>query len=302
MKLDKIIFEEEHNTYLKLHNFIWATHKISSSNLNNKMTKRFLNNYSFAKNDLIDWAYIVPISNIKINDIIQPKSVKSKLESIIEEYKNKELLESFGLKPNNKLIFNWPSWTWKTLYAMAIANHLKKKLYIINLSSIISNSLWKTSSNIFDIIEKCSFDNWIIFFDEFDALAKIRNDDNDHWELKRVASSLIQILDFINDELIFIAATNHIDLIDKAIIRRFSKRIDFELPTKIYIKKYILKLVKDLNMTIDNKVVLDLSARFIWKSYAEIKEELTYKIKKIIIEHSKNWIFNWNIDIKILKY
>jgi hypothetical protein len=73
------------------------------------MTKKFLNNYSFAKNDVIDGAYIVPNSKIKISDVIQPPKIKNTLNSIIDEYKNKELLESFGLLPNNKLIFNGPS-------------------------------------------------------------------------------------------------------------------------------------------------------------------------------------------------
>jgi AAA+ superfamily predicted ATPase len=183
-----------------------------------------------------------------------------------------------------------------------MANYLKRKLYIVNLSSIISSSLWKTSNNIFDIVEKCNYDNWIIFFDEFDALAKVRNDDKDHWELKRIASSIIQILDFINDDLIFIAATNHIDLIDKAIVRRFSKRIDFEMPSKTYIKKYISKTLKELNMTMDNSLVSEISEIYKWKSYAEIKEDLTFRIKKYIIEISKKWEFQWEIKSEILKY
>lgn len=302
MKIKNNIIKDSNNKYARLHTYLWVKHQSSSGNKYNTMTKKFLNNYSFAKNDVIDGAYIVPNSKIKISDVIQPPKIKNTLNSIIDEYKNKELLESFGLLPNNKLIFNGPSWCWKTLYALAMANYLKKKLYIVNLSSIISSSLWKTSNNIFDIVEKCNYDNWIIFFDEFDALAKVRNDDKDHWELKRIASSIIQILDFINDDLIFIAATNHIDLIDKAIVRRFSKRIDFEMPSKIYIKKYISKTLKELNMTMDNSLVSEISEIYKWKSYAEIKEDLTFRIKKYIIEISKKWEFQWDIKGEILKY
>lgn len=302
MKIYKIETINKKNTDPSLNTFLWIEYKSSSNNNYNKMTNKFLNNYSFAKEDTIDGAYIIPNSKVKISDVIQPPKVKDEFSNIIEEHKNREVLKQFGLIPNNKLIFNWPSWCWKTLSALAIANSLKKKLYIVNLSSIISSSLWKTSNNIFDIIEKCNNEDWIIFFDEFDALAKVRSDDKDHGELKRITSSLIQILDFINDNLIFIAATNHIDLIDKAIIRRFSKQINFEMPTKTYIKKTITKIFWDLNLNFSKEILKPLSEEYENKSYAEIKEELTSKIKKYIIRESKQWKITKEINFKILDY
>lgn len=281
---------------------MWAKHKASSwSGRIDTMTKKFLNNYSFVAQDTIDGAYVVNNSKIKTSQVIQPKNIKEDLNAIIEEHRNKELLKNFWLIPNNKLIFNWPSGCWKTLFALAMANALKKKLYIVNLSSIISSGLGKTWNNIFDIIEKCNKDNWIIFFDEFDALAKIRNDDKDHWEIKRIASSLIQILDYINDSLIFIAATNHIELIDWAILRRFSKQINFEMPNGTHIKKFIWETIKELNMNIDKETTVELSKLYKWKSYAEIKEDLVTRIKKFIIQKSKKWDDNFTLDSNILK-
>ena len=72
----------------------------------------------------------------------------------------------------------------------------------------------------------------ILFLDEFDAIAKLRDDVNEQGELKRVVNSLLQNIDFLNDRSVLIGATNHENLLDKAIWRRFGTRLNISYPER----------------------------------------------------------------------
>lgn len=231
--------------------------------------------------------YEIAQSKISFVDIVQDKELKEKINDIIDEYRFQKKIKSFGLKCDNKIIFYGPSGCGKTLTALALANVLKKKIYVVNLATIVSSSLGKTSSNIFDIVEDAKLNDAIIFFDEFDALSKMRKDDNDHGEMKRITSSLLQIMDFLDDEIIFIAATNYIDLIDTAILRRFSKRVNFTLPDDRYLKMYVYKLLKATDFSADKDTVTLIANELQGLSYAEARDKFYYMLKKYIVKNLK---------------
>lgn len=232
-------------------------------------------------------AYEIINSKITFSDVIQTSALKDDLTLLINEYSHKKTLEQYGVNSDNKILFYGHSGCGKTLSALALANKLKKKLFLVNLSTIIDSSLGKTSTNISQIVSDAMSENAIVFFDEFDALAKMRGDQNDHGEMKRVTSAIIQTMDFLNDETIFIAATNYIDLIDKAILRRFSRKISFEMPTKRNLEAYIKKMLIPTNLKIAKTTVSQVAQELEGLSYAEARDAFLIRLKKYIIKETK---------------
>lgn len=269
----------------------------SSSENTSERLYQTISNQELFNNDKF---YEVGGSKIKISDVFQSQKAKKSLDDIIEEFKNKDKLKKFGLKFDNKILFYGPSGCGKTLSALALANSLKKKIYIINLATVINSGLGKTSNNIFEIVEDAKSNQAIIFFDEFDALSKVRSDENDHGEIKRIASAILQMLDFIDNETIFIAATNYLGLIDSAITRRFNNKIEFSMPDKKNMRSYLSKLSKIANININRQTINKISDQLLDMSYAEARDSYLSLIKKYIIKYIKKEDDNIKVKDDIL--
>ena len=230
--------------------------------------------------------YKITNSEVKLSQIIMDSKIKEEIDWLIDEFKNQEVLNNFWLMPDNKILLYGPSWCWKTLLAYAIANKLNKKLFIVNLSTIVDSSLWKTSNKIFQVFQTASLHKWILFFDEIDMLWKKRDDQNDHWEMKRVATSILQALDFLDKDTLFIAATNFPELVDNAILRRFNKKIKFQLPTKSQLVKFLKIILNEVRLEVNDSKIIDVIASdYLWISFAEARDKFITKIKKYIIKH-----------------
>jgi len=129
------------------------------------------------------------------------------------------------------LLLYGPPGTGKSRLARHIASELGLQLYIARLDGLISSYLGSTSKNIRAIFEFASKTPCVLFLDEFDAIAKLRGDTQELGELKRVVNSFIQNLDTVGQQSIVIAATNHQELLDSAIWRRFTYRAFLDYPT-----------------------------------------------------------------------
>jgi SpoVK/Ycf46/Vps4 family AAA+-type ATPase len=161
--------------------------------------------------------------------VLSEKNIKT-LEKIILENRKQDILQVHGLKPSSKLLFCGPPGCGKTLTAKVLASVLSLPLVYVNLSSVISSYLGETAVNLKKIFDYIQTGEWVVLFDEFDAIAKDRNTLNEHGEIKRLVNSLIQLIDASNDQSIFIAATNYESLLDTAIWRRFDEVLFFEKP------------------------------------------------------------------------
>ncbi|SDI08939.1 ATPase family associated with various cellular activities (AAA) [Pseudomonas sp. BS3767] len=166
-----------------------------------------------------------PISPVFLNE-----SLKKTFDTFISSVKNYELLQENGLSGKMNLLMSGPPGTGKTLVAGHIASALSMPLYVVRLDSLISSLLGDTAKNIRSVFDFVPTKNGIIFLDEFDAIGKLRNDNHELGELKRVVNTLIQAIDSLDDKAIVIAATNHPELLDRAIWRRFPYRMRFETP------------------------------------------------------------------------
>jgi SpoVK/Ycf46/Vps4 family AAA+-type ATPase len=160
-----------------------------------------------------------------LNDALAPA-----VSSAIEEWRNLDRLRALGVRaPLNCLLFGAPG-TGKTHLAHYIAGELGLPLVIARLDGIISSFLGTTARNIATLFEFANRYQCVLLLDEFDAVAKIRDDPHEVGEIKRVVNTLLQCLDSRSNIGVTIAITNHEQLLDRAVWRRFDVRIHVPKP------------------------------------------------------------------------
>lgn len=154
----------------------------------------------------------------------------STFDAFIEDVKNGDLLSQSGVSTRLGMLISGPPGTGKTLLAGHVAARLERPLYVVRLDSVVSSLLGDTAKNVRSVFDYVPTRDGILFLDEMDAVAKLRDDRHELGELKRVVNTVIQSLDALDDRAIVIGATNHAQLLDPAIWRRFPYRIEFGLP------------------------------------------------------------------------
>lgn len=218
---------------------------------------------------------------IQLDDIIIAESNKERLNDIIIQFKNRELLYSYKLYPKSKILFCGPPGCGKTITAEGMANELELPLLYTRFDSIISSFLGETSSNLRKIFDFSKNGEWILFFDEFDAIGKSRGNEGEHGELKRVVNSFLQLMDNCPKETMIIAATNYETMIDKALWRRFDEIIYFDKPNVQDINN-VIKL-KLRNFPHDSLDINQMCNKMINYSYADVERVCMESIKYCII-------------------
>ncbi len=166
------------------------------------------------------------------DDIVLPIELQNSFCSLIKETKNRGTLHLWGISTPSKILLCGPPGTGKTFSAHVLANELGYDLLYIRLDSLISSYLGQTGNNLRKIFDFARGKRAILFLDEFDAIAKMRDDMNELGEIKRIVNSLVQNIDMFSSEGLLLAATNHPQLLDTAIWRRFDEVFWFDLPSR----------------------------------------------------------------------
>jgi len=192
-----------------------------------------------------------------------------------------------NLDISNSLLLYGPPGCGKTTTAQYIAHELRLPLITVRLDGLISSLLGSTAKNMRKIFEFAARQECVLFLDEFDVVAKLRDDKNELGELKRVVNSLIQNIDSLNPNSVLIAATNHHELLDSAIWRRFSRVIKLDLPNREEIYQYILlsftSFTSDFHQ--NEKRINALADAFCGLSYSEMHTIFTNSQKNAIINN-----------------
>ena len=192
-------------------------------------------------------------------------------------------LDVQGVATSMTLLVYGPPGTGKSRLARFIAQELGLELYMARLDGLISSFLGSTAKNIRALFDFAAKTPCILFLDEFDALAKLRGDTQELGELKRVVNSFIQNLDTIGTQSIVIAATNHEDLLDSAVWRRFSYRLALGYPTSEMRKQMWAEFIRPLDFQPrDFDLLVDLSEGFSGSDIQDIclrlrRQEITTK-------------------------
>jgi SpoVK/Ycf46/Vps4 family AAA+-type ATPase len=188
-------------------------------------------------------------ARVTFEDLVLTAENAMLCHEIIREYRNRGRLAAYGLRPRRRLLLAGPSGTGKTRTAEALANSLGLPLVRVNLSAVVSSYLGQTARHLERILDFASRAPCVVSFDEFDMLAASR-DDSDHGEMRRVATVLLQQLENYASDNLVVATTNHADLLDEAIWRRFDEVLVYRVPTQ----KQIAQLVKIKLRRFDYKI------------------------------------------------
>ncbi len=164
-------------------------------------------------------------------EIVLSVEMVTRIERVVEEFRAQANLARHGLSPKSRLLFVGPPGCGKTLCAEILAGDLGLKVLHARFDGIVSSYLGETANNLRRVFNYASQQRAVLFFDEFEALGKRRDDPQEVGELKRVVSSFLQILDAHPRDHMVIAATNHEGMLDEALWRRFDEILYFARPT-----------------------------------------------------------------------
>ena len=165
-----------------------------------------------------------------LSDVVLTENNMQKIEQIIREFCNWDVLMSNGVYPIRRVLFYGPPGCGKTMTAGAIAAEIGLPLLYVRFDAIISSYLGETAGNIRKVFDFVNGDSYVMLFDEFDAIARSRNDQYEHGEIKRVVNTFLQQIDNFKGRSLVIAATNFEQSLDYAIWRRFDSTLRFDMP------------------------------------------------------------------------
>lgn len=165
-----------------------------------------------------------------LDSMLLPKDVIKATSELIEEQQRRDLLRSYGLEPRHRVLMSGPPGNGKTTLAEAIAQELMVPLFVVRYEAVIGSFLGETSGRLKRLFDFVRTHQCVLFFDEFDTLGKERGDTHETGEIKRVVSSLLLQIDALPSHVVVVTATNHAELLDRAVWRRFQLRMNLPGP------------------------------------------------------------------------
>ncbi len=168
----------------------------------------------------------------RFSEMALDKPIRSRIDRILLEQRCRETIRAHNMSPLRKLLFQGPPGTGKTMTAAALAGELSLSLFTIQLDALITKYLGETAAKLRLIFDASRQTRSVYFFDEFDALGGERAARNEVGEIRRVLSSFLQFLDQDESDSIIVAATNHPQILDRALFRRFDSVIEYNLPSE----------------------------------------------------------------------
>jgi SpoVK/Ycf46/Vps4 family AAA+-type ATPase len=180
---------------------------------------------------------------LRMDQLLLPLPVNESGRQLIEEHARADVLRSHGYEPRHRVLLSGPPGNGKTSYAEAIAEGLALPLFLVRYDALIGSYLGETNARLRKLFDYVRTRPCVLFFDEFDAIGKERGDTHETGEIKRVVSFLLMQLDQLPSYVIVIAATNHAELLDRAVWRRFQMRLSFPAPDRKSVKVLLDRII-----------------------------------------------------------
>jgi SpoVK/Ycf46/Vps4 family AAA+-type ATPase len=231
----------------------------------------------------------VSYPNVRLKDLVLNASTRTKLERVIREHKALTVLRSQGLSPRRKLLLSGKPGTGKTLTASAFAGELGLPLFVVRLDGLITKFMGETAAKLRLVFESVSQTRGVYLFDEFDSIGSARGLNNDVGEIRRVVNSFLQMVEQDNSDSLIIAATNHADILDRALFRRFDDVIRYELPDQRHIIETLT--VKLGGFKTQDVAWTKVALRARGLSYADVTRACEDAIKDALI-HGRTYVTN----------
>lgn len=174
--------------------------------------------------------------DLRLSDMILPDDLRTRLERVLAEQRQQASLREHGLHPRRKLLLVGPPGSGKTMTASALAGELHLPLFTIVLDGLITKFMGETAGKLRLVFDAMQATRGVYFFDEFDAIGARRGERQDVGEIRRVLNSFLQFLEQDDSHSLIIAATNHPELLDRALFRRFDDLIAYTVPDRTLIE------------------------------------------------------------------
>lgn len=167
----------------------------------------------------------------RLTDMVLDTGIHEQLQRVLKEQRMFARIREHGLSPRRKLLFVGPPGTGKTMTASVLASELGLPLFLVRLDALITKFMGETAAKLRQIFDAITEIRGVYFFDEFDAIGSQRGLANDVGEIRRVLNSFLQMIEQDQSNSLILAATNHPEILDYALFRRFDDVIEYHLPT-----------------------------------------------------------------------
>ena len=225
-------------------------------------------------------------SKTRLGEMILKKELSEQIQRVIKEQRHAARIREHGLAPRRKLLLVGPTGTGKTLTASVLAGELGLPLLQVRLDGLITKFMGETAGKLRLVFDATSRTRGVYFFDEFDAIGSQRGLVNDVGEIRRVLNSFLQMIEQDRSQSLIIAATNHPEILDQALFRRFDDVLHYELPSQPQIAKL---LRTRLSGRIQKRVRWScLANSAIGLNYAEVVQAANEVLKDALIRKLKH--------------
>lgn len=220
--------------------------------------------FSAPRGDLADLIELRSPSH-RLDDVVLNLQPCKQIKGLIREQARRDWLREHGRTPSRRVLFLGPPGSGKTMTAEALAGALKLPLLVIRLEALITRFMGETAAKLRLVFDETAKRRGVYLFDEFDAVGSRRSASNDVAEMRRVLNSFLQFMEEPNatDSLVA-AATNHPDLLDRALLRRFDLVVQFEMPTDEQIRSIVRSYLRPMKYP-----------RLAWKQIVEAGRDLS---------------------------
>ena len=217
----------------------------------------------------------------RLGEMILEKGLSEQIQRVIREQRHAAQIRDHGLAPRRKLLLVGPPGTGKTLTASVLAGELGLPLLQVRLDGLITKFMGETAGKLRQVFDATGRTRGVYFFDEFDAIGSQRSLVNDVGEIRRVLNSFLQMIEQDRSHSLVIAATNHPDLLDQALFRRFDDVLHYDLPSK----QQIAKLLRTrLSGSMQKRVRwVCLAEAAVGMNYAEVAQAANEVLKDALI-------------------
>lgn len=217
----------------------------------------------------------VSYPELRLSDLTVEAPVRKRLERVLTEQRQADRLRHHGYRPQRSLLLVGAPGTGKTMTARVLAGELRLPLFLIRLEVLITKFMGETAAKLRVVFDAVEATRGVYLFDEVDALGGDRGNANDVGEIRRVLNSFLQFLDSDDSTSLVVAATNHPQLLDRAMFRRFDSVIEYPLPTPTVAREVIRQRLS----TLGTKGV-------VWKQIDEAAAGLSHAELTLACEHA----------------
>lgn len=219
----------------------------------------------------------------RVDELILPAVAEQAIRELVEEQHRADLLRSFNLEPRNRVLLAGSPGNGKTSLAEAIADALSVPFLMVRYEAVIGSFLGETAQRIGQVFDHARTRQCVLFFDEFDAVGKERGDLHETGEIKRVVSSLLLQIDALPTYVVVVAATNHPELLDRAVWRRFQLRLELPMPRQGQIEEWFTRFERRMGHAMGYSP-RRLARSLVGLSFAEIEDFGSDVLRRIALE------------------